>query len=66
MTVEGGDLILFAGAARLRWGSVPGRELRGEPDAAAKSHRLREIAASKNLSDREFDLTIPAKSTPER
>jgi hypothetical protein len=62
IAVDGSDVNLFAGTARVRWGSVPGRELRGEPDAAAKARRLGELATGHgSLANREVDLTLPSK-----
>jgi hypothetical protein len=67
MTVEGGEVLLFAGGARIRWGRPPGREARGEPDARTKANRLCEaVNGDKSLLGAEYDLTTPNKSTGDR
>jgi hypothetical protein len=58
IVVEGSEVSLVAGKTRIRWGSAPGRELRGEPDAAAKARRLEALAARPGgLTEREIDLS---------
>jgi hypothetical protein len=61
VTVEGGEVTLRAGGARIRWGRPPGAERPGEPDAAAKVIRLRELAGRDGgLAGGEYDLTETA------
>jgi hypothetical protein len=62
LTVEGNDVSLFAGGARFRWGSPPGRESRAEPDARTKANHLCELLkGEKPLLGAEFDLSTPPK-----
>jgi hypothetical protein len=62
ISVEDGEMILFAGDKSFRWGSPPGEEANGEPEAATKLVRLRDIASRQaGRGNRQFDLTIPQK-----
>jgi hypothetical protein len=59
---EGDQLVLLMGTARVLWGSRPGREARGEPDAATKALRLRELVVRDgHLPDSDLDLSAPAR-----
>jgi hypothetical protein len=61
---EGEEYSFLVRGARFRWGRQPGREAPGEPDAASKLTRLRDLIGSEGTkSDREFDLSTGPKAT---
>jgi hypothetical protein len=57
IVADGIDLTLIAGTKRIHWGNPPGKELKGEPDAATKARRLCELMERNPGGDGQFDLS---------